>query len=100
MEGESEEGVGEGPAEGACEAESVLSSVGVFLRKWKGTRTEGLERGAGGGEDGVEDEEGERGPEVEEGPNRERCDYLDAKRWVGEDEGGPGDVEEEEVEGG
>ena len=48
----------------------------------------------------VEEQEAQRGQQVEDEPRAERAPELDFRRRVREDESRPGEVEEEDVEGG
>jgi hypothetical protein len=59
-----------------------------------------FEIGRHSGEQGVKGQEEVRRQEEEEGAHGEGGDEFDFQGGVGEDEGGPGKVEEEEVERG
>lgn len=92
FEGGLEEDIAEGQEEGVAEDARVAWGQGVAAAVLDGD-------GEAGKED-VEEQEEERREHEEEKAEGEGADDLDFKRPVGEDKGGPGHVEEKDVEGG
>ena len=79
---------------------TITTSLLLSSRRRQARLALGLEVDDDAGNGGVNKQKEEAREEVEGDADEEGGEDLDAQGWVGEHQGGPGHVEEEEVEGG